>query len=167
MDSDMIRKRLQATFARLVEKQKCPQLLTRSFCMGTYIAFSPFVGMHTLMVFLFSWVLQLELTAVFAAAWLINNPWTMVPVYALGYNTGEFVLRGMCGIDSTAWNPHWVQPISEWLGSAIGSSKLSFWSFMIGGNLIGLCAAIALYPFMKRFFARLVREKQEQANTRN
>lgn len=154
----MIKQRLKALLSRLAEKQNCPKKLSRSFCMGTYIAFSPFVGLHTVMIFALSWALGLECAAVFAAAWLINNPWTMLPIYALGYNTGEFILGTVCGLDTALYNPCWMQPVTTRLGALLGLSNLSFWSFIVGGNILGLCIACLLYPVIKRFFEQLVRE---------
>lgn len=154
----MVKQRLRALLSRLAEKQNCPKKLSRSFCMGTYIAFSPFIGLHTVMIFLLSWAFGLECTAVFAAAWLINNPWTMLPVYALDYKAGNCILTYFCGPNTAIYNPEWMQPITIKVANLLGTTNISVWSFVVGGNILGLIFACLLYPFIKRFFEQLVRE---------
>jgi len=163
----MIRQRFKAILHKLVEKQRCPQRLSRSFCLGAYIAFSPFIGFHTLLVFTCAWLLSLDIAAMFAATWLINNPWTMIPVYALDYNVGHLVLRTVCGPEVIALNPNWAQSASEFLGKCFGTNGLSVWAFIVGGNLIGLSVAVMLYPVMKRFFTQLIKEKKHYPSVSN
>lgn len=165
VDLFMVKKCFKSVLSRLVEKQRCANKLTLSFCVGTYIAFSPFVGFHTALVFFLSWVFSLEYAAVLAAAWLINNPWTMFPIYAFTYGSGQFILGSLCGIDTLAYNPvlpACIQPITHWFSSSTGLSNLSFWSFIFGGNLIGLCAAAMMYPIVKPLFKKLINEKNVQ-----
>lgn len=110
--------------------------LVSSCCLGAYIAFSPFIGLHTVMVFLFTWLFRLNFAVTLAFSLLINNPWTMVPVYGADYLFGEFLFYLM-GINSRAWNPGWVELLNTKVNSFIPIPGLSFWSFMIGGNLLG------------------------------
>ena len=44
---------LQRVLSRIIHYERCLHKLSLSFCLGVYIAFSPFVGFHTAMVFLF------------------------------------------------------------------------------------------------------------------
>jgi len=156
----MIKQRFKGLLSHLLKTEQCPKRLSRSFCIGTYIAFSPFIGLHSVMIISLSWLLGLELAATFAAAWLINNPWTMLPIYALGYNTGEFLLGKICGLNTAIYNPSWIEPLTTRLGSLLGLPNLSLWSFIIGGNILGLSIACLLYPLIKPIFEQLIREKK-------
>src|SRR5581483_10373754 len=69
----------------LADQEHCSTKLALSFCVGVYIAFSPFIGLHTVMTFIFVWLFGLNLAATFTASWLINNPWTMIPIYSTDY----------------------------------------------------------------------------------
>ncbi|MBS1986415.1 DUF2062 domain-containing protein [Candidatus Dependentiae bacterium] len=158
----MIKQRLKKNLSRLVQPGKSPKKLARSFCIGTFIAFSPFVGLHTVMIFALSWVLGLECAAVFAAAWLINNPWTMLPIYALDYHAGQFLLCRLGGLDTAAYNPSFIEPITTRVASLLGASNISIWSFIVGGNIVGLCAACLLYPLVKPLFEKLIREQEQK-----
>jgi uncharacterized protein len=162
----MIQNRFTSVLSSLVEKQRCPHKLALSFAVGTYIAFSPYVGLHSALVFLLSWLFSLECAAAFAAAWLINNPWTMLPIYAFTYNVGECVLGSWCGINTAAYNPSLpvcMVPLASWLVTKTGLSHISLWSFMLGGNLVGLCAAFIMYPLIKPLFKKLIQEKNKKS----
>jgi hypothetical protein len=141
-------------FEQLVLKERSPRKLALSFCVGVYISFSPFVFMHTVMVFIFSWLFSLNLPAVWAGAF-VNNPWTMVPCYAAGYVVGEFCLGTVCGVNTVASNPSFMTGINSSLTYYTGMKGVSLWSFLIGGNLLGLVLGVMLYPVLTRIFARL------------
>lgn len=162
----MIQKRFRTALNKLVEKQRCAHTLALSFSVGTYIAFSPYVGLHSALVFLVSWLFSLECAAAFAAAWLINNPWTMLPIYALNYNVGECILGSWCGINTAAYNPclpAFMSPFTTWLVAKTGLSHISLWSFVLGGNLVGICAAVIMYPLIKPLFKQLIQEKNKKS----
>jgi hypothetical protein len=84
----------------------------------------------------------------------------MIPVYSSGYFVGEWILSGWLGLDTMALNPQWMSSLNESLYSIIGTKGVSCWSFLIGGNLLGLVVAGMLYPVSKRVFARLIQQKK-------
>ena len=83
---------IKKIFTRLLQYEQCVATFTLSCCMGIYIAFCPFVGFHTAMVFVFSWLFALNVSVVLAVSVLINNPWTMLPVYGFSYFCGDWIL---------------------------------------------------------------------------
>lgn len=139
----------------LVIKERSVNKLTVSFCLGVYIAFSPFIGFHTLMVFCFAWLLSLNPAVLLASTYLVNNPWTMVPVYTSGYVVGDWVLSCISS-DIVSYNPHWMHWINDRLVYYVGIKGISLWAFLIGGNILGVVFGIVCYPVMKKIFERLV-----------
>ena len=121
--------------------------LTLSFCIGVYIAFSPFPAGHTIMMFLFKWMFNLNFPILFVAT-SINNPWTMVAFYSLDYFFGYWFVHVLMG-----FNPGWAISLAK----IFGSGKICVWSFFIGGNILGILAAIIAYPFVHIMFRQLVR----------
>src|SRR5579872_2786956 len=81
--------------------------------VGVYIAFSPFIGLHTAMILFASWFFALNFTILWVVSHLINNPWTMVPVYGVGYAFGDWFLN-LFGINHT-FNPAWLSSIISWI----------------------------------------------------
>ena len=151
---------LKNFFYKLVLKERSSHKLALSSAWGIYVAFCPFIVLHTVMLFAFSWLFSLNFGVSFAVSYLINNPWTMVPVYASGYFFGELVLR-LLRIDMLGTNPAWMHVINGPIERYLGISGVSLWAFVLGGNLLGVLISGTLYPVLERFFARLVREKYE------
>jgi len=157
----MFFKRIKKIFQNLVVKEKSPNVLAFSFCVGVYVAFCPYVGLHTVIIFLTSWLFSLNLAASFSAAWLINNPWTMFGIYTADYMAGDLFLKKLLGICPLAINPAWMAPVNNFIAKHTGISGISIWSFFIGGNLLGLLLSVMLYPVVKLIFKRL----SKNANT--
>jgi len=122
-----------------------PENLTMAFCVGLFIAFSPFPGGHTVMILLVRWFFGLNLPVLFLAASL-NNPWTMIPFYSLDYVFGYWLVHSFLGC-SSSWE------IS--LAKVFGSGKICLMSFFVGGNVLGLLAAFVSYPIMKIVFKKM------------
>ncbi len=149
-------RRISQWLASLVVHERSSAKLAFSFCMGIYIAFSPFVGFHTLMTFVIVWLLGLNLAVTFAASCLLHNPWTTIPIYGFDYIFGEWLLKTVMGLDSLAMNPSWMLSVNDTLSTYLGTPHIALWSFMIGGNILGIVFSFGLYPIMKKLFIKLV-----------
>ena len=154
---EMIIKRIKEFFYKLALKEKSPRVLAVSVCVGVFISFSPFIFFHTIMIIASAWLFSLNLAAVMSASLFVNNPWTMVPVYSADYVFGEWFLRKIIGLNPLSLNPSWMLPLNNLIFKYTGISGISFWSFMIGGNLLGLIISVILYPVVKSIFKRMSR----------
>lgn len=164
MNFQIIKDHVKIFFRNLVMKERSPQAFAFAFSVGVYIGFSPFPGFHTAMVLAVSWLWGLSMPVVFAASCLINSPWTMVPVYAADYVVGDWVCSGLCGFDMLGTNPAWMSGFNTWLSYYTGFQGVSLYSFLIGGNLLGIGAALALYPIMRYVFSMVARGITTQSN---
>ena len=140
----------------MVFKERSVHILALSFSLGVYIAFSPFIGLHTIMIFFLSWLLSLNIAVTFMATYLINNPCTMIPVYSSGYFFVDWMLSSIFGVDTIASNPAWMSYINEPIIQCTGIQGVSFWALLTGGNVLGVGLALVLYPIMKKVFGRIV-----------
>lgn len=145
--------RIKQFVYHLALKERSPHKLALSCCLGIYIAFSPYVGFHTILIFLLSWLFALNPVVTFTSSYIFNNPWTMVPLYLADYLFGKWFLCYI-GIDAMAINPSWMSWINEPLQHYTGISGISFWAFMVGGNLLGIIFSVILYPVLLFFFIR-------------
>lgn len=143
--------KLNAAGEMLIQKESSHRKLVLSCCMGVYIAFSPFIFFHTAMIFIFGWLFTLNIPIMFAVSWFINNPWTMVPIYAFDCVVGNMIFSFL-EIDSMQCNPAWMVDLNTFLSSYVGLAGVSFWSFMLGGNLLALLISGILYPLFSYFF---------------
>lgn len=146
---------LKRTFLRLLHKERCSRRLALSLCLGLYIAFSPFVGLHTLMVFIFAWIFALNSALLLAISCGINNPWTMLPIYATDHLVGDWLFYWF-GIDGSYFNPEWAHSLSQTVSYYTGLQGISVASFVVGGNLLALAVSIVMYPIARYFFARFI-----------
>lgn len=144
----------------LLLKEHSPKKLAMAFSLGVYIAFSPFPGFHTAMVFVLSWLCGLNVAAVLASSCLINNPWTMIPVYMADYVFGNWLCCTFLGTNMIGFNPAWMNGMAQWLCQTTGLAHISLASFLIGGNVLGIGLAFLLYPIMRYIFSTLAQEAQ-------
>jgi uncharacterized protein (DUF2062 family) len=75
---------------RLLRLGESPERLALSLAIGVFVAFSPLFGLHTLLVILVAFLLRLNVPLAVAGAF-VNNPWTMVPMYAGALAVGLWV----------------------------------------------------------------------------
>lgn len=140
-----MRKRFHAFIKSALLSGCTPQRLSRSSCLGLYIAFSPFPGGHTIIMFLSNYFFKLHFPTLFITT-SINNPWTMIPFYSCDYAFGYWFVHSFMG-----WNPSWVISLTK----VFGTGKICIWSFLIGGNILGIVIALVSYPLCKTIFTRL------------
>lgn len=147
---------------KLVLAERSPTKLALSFCLGVYLAFSPFVGLQTWLVFPICWLFKLNVTVTLSTLYLVSNPFTMVPIILVGYMFGQWLFDKVLHIDAIAYNPAWLNSFIDFLAKYVVDLKkhlgvdICFWCYMIGANILAILIAIALYPIMKRLFKKLV-----------
>lgn len=152
----MIVNRFIQFFKKLILTENSPSKLAFAFCLGVFIAFSPFIFFHTIMTLLAAWYFELNFAIMYAASHLFNNPWTMIPIYAADYYVGRIVCSCI-GVDVSSWsNPAWIDWINSQLTYYVGLPKISLWIFIIGGNLLGLLISLMVYPLAIRLFTRII-----------
>jgi len=135
----------RALLKQVLHLQESPQRTALAFAIGVFIGFSPAYGLHTLMVFFFSWALRLNLLALMAGAFL-NNPWTLVPILGATYWVGALLL-GRSDSPSFDW-----QDVSF---SAIYAQVMPYAvPFFLGGFVLSLLGAVLAYPLAYYFVAR-------------
>ncbi len=158
MGINMIRQAIEFG-KKMILSERTSKKLAYASAVGIFIAFSPFLGIHWLMTIILSWALSLNIAVVYAAAHVVNNPFTMIPVYLADYTVGKYIINQLLGIDLLPYNPSWM----NWLNlklSCLGIPNLALWTFIIGGNILGLLVAVAAYPLLLHFFRRIKGEHQ-------
>lgn len=152
----MIAHKVKSFFLSLLLKEPSPHKLALAFSAGIYIAISPFPGLHTAMVFFFSWLLRLNFFVTFAVNTVVNNPWTMVPVYAADYFCGNVVCYSFFGHNFIVLNPSWMNWFNNMIAHYLGLEEISLCSFLIGGNLLGILCAVVSYPVVRYIFSKII-----------
>jgi uncharacterized protein (DUF2062 family) len=126
--------------------------LALSFCIGLYIAFSPFPGLHLVMTVAATYLFKLHFPTVFIAC-SFNNPWTMIPFYSADYAFGYWLVHSFFG-----WSPAYVLSLKF----LFGSGSICLISFLIGGNILGITIASLCYPLIKKGITKALIVRQNQ-----
>jgi uncharacterized protein len=135
-----------------------PRSLALSCCLGIFIAFSPLLGLHTVMIFLLSWLFKLNTSVTFIVAYTINNPWTIIPIIMLEYFLGYFIAHDILNLDLMSYNPLFMDWVNKTLQNYIGTeTELCLWCFIIGGTIFSLIASIIAYPVILFLFKRFAK----------
>src|SRR5712672_4876987 len=82
----------RASLRRLLVLDDPPERTALAFSIGVFIAFSPFLGLHTILATLIAFQFRFNKIAVYSGTF-INNPFlTLVPIIIASYAIGAFLL---------------------------------------------------------------------------
>lgn len=147
---------------RLLLHERSPKKLALATSIALYVAISPFLGLHTIMLVVAGWAFSLNIPVLIIVSYTVNNPWTMVPLMLGGYWVGYKIIHSWLGFSVAAINPPIMGVMNAYIHKYIGLQDVSFWAWMLGGNLVGLVVAIVSYPFLHKLFKQLI--AQEEGN---
>lgn len=128
----------------IVAIRETPRQVALGVALGSFIAFTPFIGLQMLLAALVATVAGASRKAAMLAVW-ISNPLTMGPIFALTYQLG--VVLVMPGSASAA---------TKTVGAGLTLVGLfdSGWALLLpllaGGALVGLVAAGVSYVLTHR-----------------
>lgn len=127
-----------------------PERTARTFGFGVFIAFSPFIGLQTIIGLVILFFVKMNRLA-FLAGVFSNTPWTIFPMLALGTALGVFAL----GSDAT---------IPELSSDTVASGQFFrevaadpwhlFAPYMIGNFILSAIVAVTGYWLLKWFLLR-------------
>jgi uncharacterized protein len=148
--------KIKNAFRRLIVLNETPERIALAFALGVFIAFSPLIGFHTVLGLLASFIFGLNRFAILLGL-LINNPYTLIPIYAAGTWVGGLFV----GLPSKLSLPHlnvhaliskafWMQLISQWQ---------LIKPMILGSTILSCLAAIVSYGLCL-YLIRQMRERE-------
>jgi uncharacterized protein (DUF2062 family) len=82
----------RSVFRRLLALDDPPERTALAFAVGVFIAFSPFLGLHTILATLVAFLFRFNKIAIYTGTFL-NNPFlTLVPIILASYGLGARLL---------------------------------------------------------------------------
>lgn len=134
---------------KLLALEDTPERIAKAFALGVFLAFSPLIGLHMLLGFGLAFCCGLNRVA-FLLGLFINNPWTLIPIYAAGTYIGGLIIgfpqvHDLPGFElQSFWSgDFWAQVASQWhilkpmiVGSFILSVFLSAISYVAALGVI-------------------------------
>src|SRR6186997_2295945 len=98
-----------------------PRRTAIAFGTGVFIAFSPFLGLHTLIAIAVAFAFRLNRVAVLAGAWI--NFWALVPCYMFG----TFIGTRLLSVRSRRLDPNFWERADSFVSSSMSSLVVGDW----------------------------------------
>jgi uncharacterized protein (DUF2062 family) len=137
----------RSTFRRLLALDDPPERTAFAFSIGVFIAFSPFLGIHTILATSIAFIFRFNKLAIYGGTF-INNPLTLIPIIIASYATGAFLLGRPLRISPEGLelltNPH---PLTAgYYRKLLWESWQIVWPFSIGATVLSVVCSLIAYP---------------------
>ncbi len=138
----------RAALRRLLALDDPPERTALAFSIGVFIAFSPFLGLHTIMATVVAFAFRFNKVAVYSGTF-VNNPFlTLVPIILASYAVGAFLTGRPVALPAAGLEllrePH-LLTAGYWR-----ALLAEFWSvllpFALGGTVLSVVCSLAAYP---------------------
>lgn len=153
----------------LVRLRRSPRAISGGFALGTFIAFTPTIGVQFAIVIFLATILNLNRPAALLTIW-ITNAATMAPIYTFNYYIGTFIWSG--------------PPVSEVYDTfqqlAMKLLRMEIWDMLeqfktvlhlgreiiipllIGSTIVGLVSAAIAYAISQSLFRYMVTRRERK-----
>jgi uncharacterized protein (DUF2062 family) len=146
--SSLFTRHFSLPFRRLLALDDPPERTALAFSIGVFIAFSPFLGLHTILATLVAFFFRFNKLAVYGGTF-INNPFlTLVPIIIASYAVGAFLLGRPLRISDAGIallrDPHLLT--SDYYRRLFRESWDIVWPFTVGGTALSVICSLIAYP---------------------
>ena len=114
-----------------------PHRLALAFAVGVFIAFSPWLGLHIISAFALAWIFRLNKVVVLTGSF-VNNPWTIVPMYAFCLWFGVVITGSETAVPDISWRNMGFRDLITVL-------RPFLWPYIAGTVVVGAAAAVLSY----------------------
>ena len=156
------------TLRRLLAIDDPPERTALAFSIGIFIAFSPFLGLHTIMATLVAFIFRFNKVAIYTGTF-INNPFlTLVPIIIASYGLGALVMGRPLSLPEEGLKllkePH-LLTASYWRELSRQAVDVLL-PFSLGGTILSIVCSVGAYPLtlwlLRSRKARAKNQEQER-----
>ena len=157
----------RATFRRLLAIDDPPERTALAFSIGVFIAFSPFLGLHTIMATALAFIFRFNKIAIYTGTFL-NNPFlTLVPIIIVSYGVGAFLLGRPLSIPPEGLellkNPR-ILSGDYYQQLFVQSWSSIVWPFTVGAMALSIVCSLLAYPLTLRMLRAYKSHKRTRIN---
>ena len=149
------------TLRRLLAIDDPPERTALAFSIGVFIAFSPFLGLHTIMATVLAFLFRFNKVAIYTGTFLNNPFFTLVPIIIASYAIGAFVLGRPLQIPDEGLellkNPDLLS--SNYYSRLFVQSWHIVWPFAVGATVLSVVCSVLAYPLTLRALRAYRRRK--------
>ena len=154
----------RTAFRRLLALDDPPERTALAFSIGVFIAFSPFLGLHTIMATAVAFIFRFNKIAIYTGTF-INNPFlTLVPIIIASYALGAFILGRPLRIPDAGIellrHPHLLT--ADYYRQIFRESWGIVWPFAIGSTVVSVVCSVIAYPVTSSLLRSRKRKKMEK-----
>ena len=132
----------------LMGREQTPERVAAAVALGVGVGLSPFIGFHFILAIVLAFLFRLnKLDTVLGS--FAGNPWTLPPLYALGFRLGRWVLGySPAAVPALRW--HRILHADFWVAFRGPSVGPRLASFLIGTTVLAVVAGVATYADVPR-----------------
>ncbi len=142
----------RAAFRRLLAIDDPPERTALAFSIGVFIAFSPFLGLHTIMATAIAFFFRFNKIAIYTGTFINNPIFTLVPIIIASYAVGAFILGRPLSIPDEGLellkNPRIFS--GEYYQQLFVQSWSIVWPFTVGAMALSVVCSLLAYPLTLR-----------------
>jgi hypothetical protein len=152
---------LRANLRRLLAIDDPPERTALAFSIGVFIAFSPFLGLHTIMATVLAFIFRFNKIAIYSGTF-VNNPFlTLVPIILASYAVGALLTGRPLALPAEGLellkDPHLLT--GDYWRRLFKHSRDVLIPFAVGGMLLSVICSLAAYPLTLRWLRARRRNK--------
>ena len=142
----------RAAFRRLLAIDDPPERTALAFSIGVFIAFSPFLGLHTIMATAVAFYFRFNKIAIYTGTFINNPIFTLVPIIIASYAVGAFILGRPLSIPDEGLellkNPRIFS--GDYYHQLFLESWNIVWPFSVGATALSVVCSLLAYPLTLR-----------------
>jgi uncharacterized protein (DUF2062 family) len=142
----------RATLRRLLAIDDPPERTALAFSVGVFIAFSPFLGLHTIMATVLAFIFRFNKIAIYTGTFVNNPILTLVPIILASYAVGAFFMGRPLGLPEQGLallrEPHLLT--GDYWRRLFAHSRDVLMPFAVGGLSLSVVCSLAAYPLTLR-----------------
>jgi uncharacterized protein (DUF2062 family) len=142
----------RARFRRLLSLDDPPERTALAFSIGVFIAFSPFLGFHTIVATLIAFLFRFNKIAIYTGT-LINNPiLTLVPIIVVSYALGALIMGRPLKISDEGMSllTHPRIFSADYYRELVRETWEVVLPFTVGGLILSVICSLVAYPLTLR-----------------
>ena len=154
----------RAALRRLLAIDDPPERTALAFSIGVFIAFSPFLGLHTIVATLIAFIFRFNKLAIYTGTFVNNPPLTLVPIIIASYAVGALLMGRPLRIPDEGVellkSPHLLT--GDYYRRLFVQSLDILEPFALGGMILSFVCSLIAYPLTLRALRR-VRGRKDSA----
>ena len=157
----------RSAIRRLLAIDDPPERTALAFSIGVFIAFSPFLGLHTILATLLAFIFRFNKVAIYTGTF-INNPFlTLVPIIVASYGVGALILGRPLRIPQEGVDLLKDPEIfsGAYYRRLASQSRYIVEPFAVGGMILSVVCSVIAYPLTLRAL-RLYRNRRRHSQQR-